>query len=289
MKIAFLIPACAVLLLACGKAPAQDQSPFREIGRTTEKELNIVLSSSFGTVILTRGDPGKVLTAEPGSSSTPPKITVDYSIRNRVGYLELSLGEVKKDEEGKHSFSLKDFDQGKWFLKFTDAIPISFDIQLGVGRGDFDLSGLQVKDFNLSTGASDMSIAFDEPNKTVIDNITIESGVSKFDGRNFGNARFKHLRFQGGVGSYTLDFGGEITTEVDVDVEVGLGMMTMYIPRDVGVRIFYEESWASRIDCDRDFEPSGDNLYLSTNYTSARGKMNIRVNSGLGSIKVRRR
>jgi len=289
MKTSTRILACALLFASCQRTIAQDQSQYREIGRTTEKELNIVLSSSFGTVILTKGDPGKVLTAEAGNSNMPAKIAVDYSIRNRVGYLELSLGDVKQNGEGKHSFSLKDFDQGKWFLKFTDAVPISFDIQLGVGRGDFDLSGLQVKDFNLSTGASDMSIAFDEPNKTVIDNITIESGVSKFDGRNFGNARFKHLRFQGGVGAYTLDFGGEITTEVDVDVEVGLGMMTMYIPRDVGVRIFYEESWASRIDCDRDFEPTGENLYVSTNYSSARGKMNIRVNSGLGSIKVRRR
>ena len=265
------------------------QEPLREIGRTTERELSVVLSSSFGTVIVSRGESGKILSVASGPGSTESRTAVDYNIRNRVGYLELTLGDEEKSDGGKHSFSLKGFDRGKWFLKLTDAVPISFDVQLGVGRGDFDLSGLQVKDFNLSTGASDVSISFDEPNKTVIDNITIASGFSKFEGRNLGNARFKHMRFQGGVGTYTLDFGGDLKNEVDVDIEVGLGLLTIYIPRTVGAQIFYDQSWASRIDCDQDFDPSGENSYVSRNYGSAEGKMNVRIDSGLGSIKIRRR
>lgn len=279
------------LLLALSPLAASGQETirFKEIGRTTEKEINVVLSSSFGTVILNRGESGKVVTAEAGDGTESSRMSVDYSIRNRVGYLETTLGDVQKDDEGKHSFSLKGFERGKWYLKFTDALPISFDIQLGVGRGDFNLSGLQVKDFNLTSGASDVTLAFDEPNATTIDNITIESGLSKFDGRNLGNARFKHLRFQGGVGSYTLDFSGDLRSEVDVDVEVGLGVLTIYIPRAVGARISYEQSWASRIDCDRDFEPTDESSFTSSNYGSASGKMNVRIDSGLGSIKIRRR
>jgi hypothetical protein len=282
---------CALL---CGtlfgqRAAAQEGGPSREIGRTTEKEVNLVLSSSFGTVILTRGDAGKILSAEGGKQGPESNIAMDYNIRNRVGYCELTLGDAEKTQEGKHSFSLKGFDRGKWYLKLTDAVPVSFDVQLGVGRGDFDLTGLQVKDFSLSTGASDVTLAFDEPNKTVIDNLTIESGFSKFDGRNLGNAHFKHMRFQGGVGAYTLDFAGQLNTEVDVDIEVGLGVLTMYIPRNVGAQVFYEKSWASRIDCDQDFEPSGDNAYVTSNYATAEGRMNVRIDAGLGSVKIRRR
>jgi len=277
------------LVLAPLKGSGQEESRFKEIGRTTEKELNVVLSSSFGTVILNRGESGKVVAAEAGDQSMASRMQFDYSIRNRVGYLEATLGDVNKDEEGKHSFSMKGFDRGKWYLKFSDAVPISFDIQLGVGRGDFNLTGLQIKDFSLSSGASDVTLAFDDPNTTTIDNLTIESGLSKFDGRNLGNAHFKHFRFQGGVGSYTLDFSGDLTTEVDVDLEVGLGVLTIYIPRAAGARILYEKSWASRIDCDRDFEPTDENTYTTGNYTSAQGRMNIRIDSGLGSIKVRRR
>lgn len=269
----------------------QDELQKHEIGRTTEKELKIVLSSSFGSIIVSRGDPGKVLVLDSSPRmKEDPNINIDYAVRNRVGYLDLSLGEGSKENDGKRgTFKINHFDGGKWFLKFSDAVPISFDVQLGLGKGDFDLSGLQVKDFNLSTGASDVTLSFDEPNRSRIDNISIESGVSKFDGRNLCNANFKRFRFQGGVGAYSLDFGGALNSEVDVDIEVGLGVLTIYVPTQIGARVFYEKSWVSKVDCAEDFESNGDNEYVSENYYSSSGKMNIRVDSGMGSVKIRRR
>ncbi len=126
-------------------------------------------------------------------------------------------------------------------MKFSDAVPISFDVQLGVGKGNFDFSGLHVKDFNLSTGAGDVVLSFDEPNPTTIENMNIESGVSKFDGRNLGNANFKHFRFQEGVGTSTLDFSGSLHSEVDVDLEVGMGVMTIIVPPEVGARVTFRQ------------------------------------------------
>lgn len=270
---------------------AQEDPLQREIGRTTEKELKIVLTSSFGSVFVTRGEPGKVLVLDAAPrEKNDPQITVDYAVRNRVGYMDLTLGEGNRENDGKRgSFKISKWDGGKWYLKFSDDLPISFDVQLGVGKGDFELSGLQVKDFNLSSGASDVSLSFDEPNRTTIENINIESGLSKFDGRNLCNARFKHLRFQGGVGAYTLDFGGSLNSEVDVDIEVGMGVMTLYIPANIGARVMYEKSWVSRVDCAADFGSNGENEYVSKNYDSSPGKMNIRIDSGLGSVKILRR
>ena len=286
----------AALALAFGPAAQgtplpQDEGKSREIGRTTEKELKVTLTSSFGSVLISRGKAEKMLLIGSASrGNEDPKIAQDYAIRNRVGYMDLSLGEGNRDNNGRRGgFRFSGFEGGKWFLKFSDAVPISFDVELGVGKGDFDLSGLQVKDFNLSTGASDVSLAFDEPNKVSIDNLSIESGVSKFDGRNLCNANFKRFHFQGGVGSYTLDFGGALSSEVDVDIEVGLGVLTVYLPRDIGARLTYDKTWASKVDTPDDFRTTADNAYTSGNYYSAPGKMNIRIDSGLGSVKIRRR
>lgn len=278
-------------MLVAAASFAQTDHPAKEIGRTTEKELSVIISSSFGSVLLSRGEHEKIVMVESANPDRDGHLTnVEYSIRNRIGYLDVTLGEGSPEgEPKKHSFKLSSFDRGKWYLKFSDAIPISFDIQLGVGRGDFNLTGLVVKDFNLSAGASDVTLAFDEANKGSIDNINIETGVSKFDARSLGNANFKRLRFQGGVGAYTLDFGGNLNSEVDVDVEVGLGVLTILVPTKVGAKVFYEKSWVSRVDVDQDFRPSGENEYVSDNYGSVPGKMNIRIDSGLGSIKVRRR
>jgi hypothetical protein len=290
-----LIGSAALAVAFCATSPGlsapQEGPNSREIGRTTEKELKVTLTSSFGSVLISRGKAEKILMIESASRDhRDPRIAIDYSIRNRVGFMDLSLGEGSRDNNGRRGgFHLSNFEGGKWFLKFSDAVPISFDVELGVGKGDFDLSGLQVKDFNLSTGASDVSLDFDEPNKGSIDNLSIESGVSKFDGRNLCNANFKRFHFQGGVGAYTLDFGGPLSSEVDVDIEVGLGVLTVYLPRDVGARVTYDKSWASKVDTPDDFRETADNAFTSGNYYSAPGKMNIRIDSGLGSVKIRRR
>jgi hypothetical protein len=266
-------------------------TPYKEIGRTTEKELKVVLSSSFGSLHVAKGDASKILSADvAGANDSDQKIDLMYDVRNRVGYMDLALGETQEEhEQGKSTFRLSDLPGGKWYLRFSDALPISFDVELGVGSGDFDLSGMQVKDFTLSTGASDVTLAFDKPNTSSIDNLSIESGVSKFHGRNLGNANFKRFKFQGGVGTYTLDFSGTLKTEVDVDVNVGLGLMTIIIPPGVGAKLFYEKNWVSRLDCDQDFHTVSESEYETDNYETAEGKMNIRIDSGLGSIKVRRK
>ena len=267
---------------------AQESDRVKEIGRTTEREIKVVLSSSFGNVSISRGEGGKIASVTSDApANESPEMTVEYTVRNRVGYLEISLGQDNSDKDG--GIHIGNIDRGSWSLHFTDALPISFDIELGVGRGEFDMSGLQVKDLNLSTGASEVTMNFSEENALEIENLTIESGVSRFDGHNLLNARFKNFHFQGGVGSYSLDFGGPLRTEVQVDIEVGLGFVTLTLPKEVGARVLYEKNWVSRLDCDEDFESNEENEYLSTNYYRAAGKMNITLDSGLGSIKVRRR
>jgi hypothetical protein len=286
-----LLAAFGVLLLSQAAAQSPDNGPWKEIGRTTEKEMKVVLSTSFGNVSIAKGEPEKMVVAQstPGHGGPGP-MNIDYSIRNRIGYMDIELGEDARGDEGsKSGFKLAHFNSGTWYLKFSDAVPISFDIQLGVGKGNFEFAGLQIKDLNLSTGAAEVRLSFNDPNQSSIDNLNIESGVSTFEGRNLGNANFKRFRFQGGLGSYTLDFSGEINREVDVDVEIGVGVCTIIVPPGVGARIAYEKSWVSRLDYDTDFHSSGENEYLSDNYADAVSRMNIRINSGMGSIRVRRR
>jgi hypothetical protein len=295
MKTSRVIPGILLIALGlCVQAPGllllADDGTFREVGRTTERELNVVLSSSFGGMFISKGPAEKIMSVDRGADENEsPGINIEYSIRNRVGYADISLGGEHKEGEHKRGwFNTNSFRGDRWSLRFSDAIPISFDIELGVGKAQLDLSGLQVKDFNLSTGASEVDLSFDQPNKSSIDNMNIESGVSKFTGRNLGNANFKHFKFQGGVGSYTLDFSGKLENEVDVDVEVGLGVVTIVVPENVGAKVIYEKNWVSRLDCDHDFHLTGEDQYVSDNYSSSSAKMNITVQSGLGSVKIRR-
>jgi hypothetical protein len=255
----------------------------KQIERTTEKEVNVVLSSTFGSLMISRGESEKIMIAEsPGGDHQPP-IHLTYSVRNRIGYLEATIGEGEDEKNGDWKI-----DGGEWILEFSDDLPISFDIELSVGKGHFDLTGLKVKDFNLSAGASDVTMNFDDENDELIEGMNIESGVGRFSGLNLGNANFRQFRFEGGVGKYYLDFSGDLQREVDVDIEVGLGVVTLVIPQPIGARLSYEQSWVSRLDCGEGFTLVDDGEYVTGNYNTASGKMNIRVESGLGSVRIHR-
>jgi hypothetical protein len=271
----------------CTVLAAQDGPGDQEVGRTTEREVKVVISCAFGHLKVCRGEPEKIVVAETGGSDSAP-MHLSYTVRNRIGYLDVTLGE-SSDGEKKHGvFRVQNIEAGTWTLRFGDAIPISFDIEQGVGKGEYDLSGLQVKDFTLNNGASDVVLMFDEPNPSVIENLSIESGVSKFSGVHLGNANFKRFRFQGGVGSSTLDFSGALRREVDVDIELAFGALSILVPQETGARVFYNEGWMSSIDYDRDFTKAGDSEYTSDNYATARGRMNISIETRLGRIKLRR-
>ena len=107
------------------------------------------------------------------------------------------------------------------------------------------------------------------------------------EGRRLGNANFRHFRFQGGVGTCKLDFGGELEHEVDVDVQVGMGVMTILVPQNVGARVFYEKNWISRVDCAADFSSVGESEYISDNYNSAQGKMNTASTSNITNSRAK--
>jgi hypothetical protein len=271
----------------CAAAAADADGGEQEIGRSTEREVKVVISCAFGHINVLRGEPEKIVVAE-AEGNDPAPLHLSYAIRNRIGYLDVTLGE-SSDGEKKHGIlRVHNIESGTWTLRFSNALPISFDIEQGVGKGVYDLTGLQVKDFTLNNGASDVALTFDEPNTAVIENLSIESGVSKFSGRNLGNANFKQFHFQGGVGSSTLDFSGALNREVDVDIELAFGALSILVPQETGARVFYTDGWMSGIDYDRDFKKAGETEYASENYATARGRMNITIETGLGRIKLRR-
>jgi hypothetical protein len=209
---------------------------------------------------------------------------VDYSVRDRVGYLSLSTED--KEHHGR-SIHISNLESTTWTTNFTDAVPISFDIQLGLGKGEFDFTGLNVKDLNLSSGASSVYLRFDQPNKSVIPNLNIEAGLSKFQAYGLGNANFDHFKFEGGVGGYTLDFSGKMDRECDADIEVGLGSLTIILPDNVGAKVYYEKSIVSHLDMEKAFSEQSENTYVSSNYYSAKGKINMHIDAEVVSVKIR--
>jgi hypothetical protein len=281
--------AAAAILLLSGFLYLHSNRFHKEVPLNHERELKVTLDAGFGDVTIERGKSPLILDADiETEKGSDPGDYIEYDVRDRIGYLDINTSADVKVHTKKHTIKFEGFHSNSWDMRFTDAIPISFELGLGLGKGDFDMTGLNVKDLKLSAGASSVALRFDAPNVSTIEDLTIESGLSKFDGEGLCNANFNHLKFEGGVGSYTLDFSGELKKEVDVDIEVGLGSLTVRIPDKTGVKILYDKNWITHVDLDKDFTEEQDGQYFSSNYRSAHGKMNIRIDAGLGSVRIKR-
>lgn len=291
------IPAISAAFLLTLIVPALTaQTIQREVKRGNEKEVSVSLTSSFGSVNLAKGASDKVVTVRyrERDKETEPGLQLDYSVDRGIGDLRIELHpeHTTVEKNGSKEFNVHvngaDFRPDEWYVALTDAVPLSIDAELGAGKSDFNLSGLIVKELSISTGASKSMLSFNERNKGEIDELRIETGVSKFSASGLNNANYRSLSFDGGVGSYHLDFGGELDRTVDVTINVGLGAVTLVIPEKTGVRVKYEDSWLSNFTIDDEFVRRKKGVYESENYASAKGRMNVFIESGLGSVKVRR-
>jgi len=291
-RISHITICCSLALLSFTGAAYLTVESSREVPLGSERQLKVNLQTGFGDIDISKGTSSTAISLKMESKE---KVELDdcfeYTVNDNVGFLNFSTdcksGDAPRSRKNIH---LDRLDSRDWQMKFTDAVPLSFDIELGLGKGNIDLTDLAVKDFSLSCGASSVIVRCDRPNKETIDEMSIEAGVSKFQAYGLCNTRFRHLKFEGGVGSYVLDFGGSLNREVDAEVEIGLGSLTVRLPENIGVKLVYEKNWVTSVSTGNCFmKTTGEsNEHFTSNYYSSKGRLNLHIDAGMGSVQVRR-
>lgn len=181
-------------------------------------------------------------------------------------------------------------EHNNWKLQFASNINYRFDFEVGACKADFSFDGLTISEFRLNVGAADARFEFPTVNGRRLEDFVVKAGVCDLEILKIGNSRFERLEFEGGVGSFTLDFSGDFSYEAEAHIEVGLGSVEIVVPRDVGVRLECNDNWLNSISFpERDFKRVSrrENLYESENYDRADGRLTLILDVGLGSAKIR--
>ncbi|MGD0590580.1 MAG: LiaF domain-containing protein [Bacteroidota bacterium] len=274
--------ACTVVLCAYAR-----QTNHREFSRTHEKEVRVILDISFASITIERGESDKIAVVDyDEEESNMQKLYISYDISHESGTLHIKLKESTHfwgDDEGSKGH------RNHLDIKLGDTVPISFEIELGAGKGEIDLTDLQVKEFNISTGASSVTMKCGKPNPISADDISIESGVSKFTAMDLGNLNFHNLKFSGGVGSYKLDFDGKFRQSAEVQIEIGLGSINVYVPKSIPAKLVYDDNWLSSFSLDDDFEKTRKGVYETADFQDSSKRLTIRMEAGLGSVRIHRK
>jgi hypothetical protein len=252
----------------------------RKIEFAGEKSLAVKIDLGGGIIELERNNTGNILDADIEYDPDQVDVDIDYHKIGDGGKLYLS-----SKSEDQH-FDL-DTDDNYWHLEFTDRVPIDFEIDVGACEAEFDFTGLKINNLDIDLGASSTEINFKKPNPERISYINIDAGASKLKIKGLGNANFDKLSFDGGVGDFTLDFRGELRHKAYVDIDVGLGSLTVLLPENIGVRIRKEDSFLSSFSIDEDeFREVESNVYESENFGKTEGELIFDIEIGLGSVEI---
>ncbi len=253
-----------------------------EYTRGDEKELKVRIEYGVGKVYLSKGKPDQICRVEsrPLEDKDYTEPNVDFESEGNTAYLNVS-----SDRDNDVNF-FNESNQ-EMILNFTDKIPISYKMDFGACEGKLDFTNVRVKDLTLEMGASSMSVQFNAQNKESINKLKVEAGVSKLSMIGLSNANFERFDFEGGVGQYTLDFSGNLNQNAKAKISVGLGKMTIRIPKNLAICIRCESSFLTTFRIDNSyFERRGEDTYYSPDYDTASNRLDLTLEAGLGKMMV---
>jgi hypothetical protein len=222
----------------------------------------------------------------PADSPTLYRMQLEYdeqSVEPAVEFNEerrtLRLG--VRSPEGRGNRNIREGSTAKIFL--TREVPLDLDLEFGAGRASIELGGLSLRSLSLATGASETTVSFGAANAITADRVSISAGAAELRVLGLGNAKARDIRFKGGVGATVLDFSGSWSHDVTASVEMGIGSVTLRLPRDLGVRINRSSFLTSFSAPDMSREGSS---YVSRNWGDATRNVTIDLSAALGAINI---
>lgn len=184
-------------------------------------------------------------------------------------------------KQGKRGLRLREGSHAN--IALTRSVPLDLDLEFGAGEADIDLGGIALRRLDLSTGASETRIRFGERNPLRAEQIRIQAGAAELEVIGLGNTRAERISFEGGVGSTLLDFSGAWDRNATATVEMGIGSVTLRLPRGLGVRV-NKDSFLTSFDS-QGLVKRGSSYY-STDWDTAAHRLTIDVDAVFGSIEV---
>ncbi|MGH7671199.1 MAG: LiaF domain-containing protein [Gemmatimonadaceae bacterium] len=201
-----------------------------------------------------------------------------------AGTLDIGVQDASTGSRWVHRGSA-DENKAAMRLALAPTVPMDLTLSLGATEARVDLGGLTLRGLHMESGAADETVDFSSPNRAPIGTITVEVGAANFAATNLANANAATIHVRGGVGAVDLGFGGTWTRDLNADIQVTLGKVTLRVPHDVGVQLDMQRFLTT---FDNDGLVKRDGSYYSDNWDSARYHLRIHVQTTFGAIAVDR-
>lgn len=114
--------------------------------------------------------------------------------------------------------------------------------------------------------------------------LNVDMGVSKST-LNLEGLQLNSLSIDSGVSDSTIDLSGEWSKGFRADFDLGVGDVTIILPKQTGVRVNVSKG-IGRVDL-KDFTKQNDGVYVNDAYSGADTIIDISLDIGVGDVKIK--
>jgi hypothetical protein len=278
-----VITALALAALACGPNLPNVDLPITKITPGPTETLTVAEPAPDGDAVaeVTLGVGAGDLTLSGGGDGLVSG-TVEYNVADWKP-------EVKRDGDtlsitqrfARDKISIPEGDLiNKWDLRLGDT-PLELTVNAGAYQGQADLGGLRLRRLEFNDGASTNSVTFDQANPDEMTLLKYSTGASTVELTGLANANFAEMIFEGGAGTYTLDFSGELQRDGRVNIRAGVCTLIIVVPPGTQAEVT-KSGAVTTVKTEGTWTSSGDTYKIS----GSGPLLEIDVEMGLGTLKL---
>ena len=273
-------PVLAIILIVSTAFAGKVERASEKVTPENAKTIDIEGELGAGNFTITVEDITDAALFDIEYDARAVRYDVDYYERGDKGYITFESAHRK-------NFRI-DSEENRWNIVLSNKYESTLDLNIGACDAKFNLGGLPLKELYIDIGAASGDIEFSKPNPIRLEEFRIDAGASSLDIRLIGNANFSRFDFSGGAGSFDLDFRGEYHGESEIIIEIGVCSADIVLPRDVPIRIYSSDiNWLSSVNFhDDNLEKIDDGEYESRDFGSAKDRIVLKLEVGLGSVDL---
>jgi hypothetical protein len=268
--------AALALLAGCGPDRASAQQDWDRVtaSRSISGENELRVSVEYGAGTLTLG-------SAPAGSLYRADLEYDRSVFSPR--MEYDNGRLRVGMNGTSGVRGRNIRAGELDVRLTQELPLDLSLQFGAAEANLNLDGLRVRSLELQTGASRTTLSVPRLNEERCREASMHVGAARFEATGLGNLNAENITVKGGVGDIILDFTGEWPADMRARIEMGLGSLTLRMPRGLGVRV--TRSGALTTFDGQELVRRGESYY-SEGFDAAARKLTVSLEAALGRVRV---
>ncbi|MBL8058181.1 MAG: hypothetical protein JNK29_15860 [Anaerolineales bacterium] len=282
-RLFIVIMVLALAALACGPSLPNIDLPITRITPGPTETLTIAEAQPEGEAVAE-------VTLEVGAGNLKLAGGGDGLVSGTVEYNVAEWKpEIKRDGNAlsitqgfnKDKFGIPEGDLiNKWDLRLGST-PLELTVNAGAYEGQVDLSGVKLRRLEFNDGASTNTVTFDEANPEEMPLLKYPTGASTVTLNGLANANFTEMSFEGGAGTYTLDFSGELQRDARVSIRAGVCTLTIRVPAGTQTEVTKSGAVTS-VKTEGTWTSSGDTYAIK----GSGPVLKIDVDMGVGTLNL---